>query len=419
MPPATGGPGENRPIVGYQPWLNRQARSTGAPIAVLIVLGIFAAVFALIAGVRDPVGLVVAVPCSAVALSAVLACYLWLDRWEPEPTRLLLLAFLWGATVAVVISLTLELATSEVLGKGAVLTFAAPAIEEAAKGAFLLVMLTGARRREFDGVVDGLVYAGFTAVGFAFIEDIAYIAQSFGQGTDSAVATIVLRLVLAPFAHPLFTSFTGIGVGIAVSRARGIVTWAAPAAGYLAAVALHALWNGSTNFGFGAYVLVYLVVMVPAFVLGVFWARHHRRHERDVVARQLPAMVYYRWITPSEAGWLASISARRAWRKAVSARSGRAGAAALTAFQTAATELAFLRDRVERGTGPADAYYLHAELLDALRANRLRAQIPLRQNPSAAAPLPPSAPRSYAPSAPLSPYPQTTNPRSPQQPGGR
>ena len=33
----------------YQPWLTRQTRSTGAPIAVLIVLGIVAAAFALIA----------------------------------------------------------------------------------------------------------------------------------------------------------------------------------------------------------------------------------------------------------------------------------------------------------------------------------------------------------------------------------
>ena len=98
------------------------------------------------------------------------------------------------------------------------LTVAGPAIEEAAKGAFLLVMLTGARRAEFDGVVDGLVYAGFAAVGFAFVEDIGYIAQSFGQGTETTVTTVVLRLVLAPFAHPLFTSLIGLGFGLAVSR---------------------------------------------------------------------------------------------------------------------------------------------------------------------------------------------------------
>ena len=183
----------------------------------------------LVEGAEHPVGLVVAVPLTALAMAVVLAGYFWLDRWEPEPARLLLLAFLWGASVAVVASLVLELATSEVLGNGLVLTVAGPAIEEAAKGAFLLVMLTGARRREFDGVVDGLVYAGFAAVGFAFVEDIGYVAQSFGQGTETTVATVVLRLVLAPFAHPLFTSMIGLGFGLAVSRPRSAVPLAVPA----------------------------------------------------------------------------------------------------------------------------------------------------------------------------------------------
>jgi hypothetical protein len=206
------------------------------------------------------------------------------------------------------------------------------------------------------------------------------------------VVTIVLRLVLAPFAHPLFTSLTGIGVGLAVSRPRGAITWYAPLIGFLAAVGLHALWNGSTNFGLVGYLLVYLLVMVPAFVLAIFWARHQRRRERDVVLRQLPAMVYYRWITPMEAGWLGSIAARRAWTKAVAQRSGKAGAQALKAFQNAATELAFLRDRVERNIGPPDAYYLHAELVDALARNRAQAQNTLAQNPSSAPPLRPMPP---------------------------
>ncbi len=382
------------PVPGRVPWLTRKTSSTGAPIAVLIVLGVAAAVFALIAGVSDPVGLIVAVPCTAVSMLAVLACYFWLDRWEPEPTRLLLLAFLWGATVAVVVSLTLELATSEVLGKGFVLTVAAPLIEEAAKGAFLLVMLTGVRRREFDGVVDGLVYAGFTAVGFAFIEDVGYIAQSFGQGSRSGVATIVLRLVMAPFAHPLFTSMTGVGIGLAVSRRRGVVTWAAPLVGFATAVGLHALWNSSTDFGVRGYLMVYALVMVPAFVGGIVWARFQRRRERDIVQRQLPAMVYYRWITPMEAGWLASISARRRWQRAVRARWGRSGAQALKSFQTTVTELAFLRDRVERGTGPADAYYLHAELVAALARDRAAALTPLRADPPQWSPVQPVPPGS-------------------------
>ncbi|HEX8095391.1 PrsW family intramembrane metalloprotease, partial [Jatrophihabitans sp.] len=365
-------------------------------IAVLILLAVLAAGVLLLEGARHPVGLIVAVPLTAAAMAVVVACYFWLDRWEPEPSRLLLLAFLWGASVAIVASLILELASSEVLGTGVVLTLIGPAVEEAAKGAFLLVMLTGVRRREFDGVVDGLVYAGFSAVGFAFVEDIGYVAQSFSQGTEATLATVIMRLVLAPFAHPLFTSMIGLGVGLAVSRPQQAGRWRYPLIGYLAAVTLHALWNGSLVFGFAGYLLVYVVIMIPVFVAALLIARHHRRRERDVVRRQLPELVYYRFITPAEAGWLDSIAARRAWLRSVTARSGKEGARALRDFQTAATELAFLRDRVQRGVGPAEAYDLHAELVQALLVNRARAAQPLAENAGSAPPIRPVRPPSLS-----------------------
>jgi hypothetical protein len=111
-----------------------------------------------------------------------------------------------------------------------------------------------------------------------------------------------------------------------------------------------------------------------------------------VVNRQLPELVYYRWITPTEAGWLASIGARRAWLRSVAARSGKPAAEALRNFQTAATELAFLRDRVRRGVGPADAYQLHAELVQALLVNRARAAQPLAENARTAEPVRPAVP---------------------------
>jgi RsiW-degrading membrane proteinase PrsW (M82 family) len=346
-------------------------------------------------GVANPVGLLIAVPCASAAMAVVVACYLWLDRWEPEPTRLLLLAFLWGATVAVIVSVTLEVATSEVLGSGPVLTVFGPIIEEAAKGGFLLVMLTGSRRREFDGVVDGLVYAGFAAVGFAFIEDIGYLVQSFGQGTGTAVTTVVLRLVVAPFAHPLFTSLTGLGFGLAVSRPRSSGRWMYPAAGFLGAVALHSLWNGSLTFGLFGYLVVYVLIMVPAFVAAVLIARYHRRRERDVVQRQLPAMVYFGWITSAEAGWLATLAHRRAWLREVRRRTGRDAANALRGFQTAVTELAFLRDKVERGVAQPDAYYLHAELVDALARSRRQATAELRESPMRWQPVAPAPPAGW------------------------
>ena len=57
----------------------------------------------------------------------------------------------------------------------------APWIEEAAKGAAVLLVLLF-RRREFDGVVDGIVLAGLSGVGFAFTENVLYFGRAFLAG---------------------------------------------------------------------------------------------------------------------------------------------------------------------------------------------------------------------------------------------
>ena len=69
-------------------------------------------------------------------------------------------------------------------------------------------------RREFDGITDGMVYAGVTAAGFAFTENIQYLATAYTEGGGEALtATFVARCLLSPFAHPMFTVLTGVGIG--------------------------------------------------------------------------------------------------------------------------------------------------------------------------------------------------------------
>ena len=104
----------------------------------------------------------------------------------------------------------------------------APVTEEATKGAFLVLLLWW-RRHELDGVLDGIVYAGMVGIGFAFTENILYLAAAYNGtdglgpgGTEALTGTFIVRCLLSPFAHPLFTAFIGIGVGLAVaSRSRG------------------------------------------------------------------------------------------------------------------------------------------------------------------------------------------------------
>ena len=109
--------------------------------------------------------------------------------------------------------------------------------EEATKGAFLVLLLWW-RRHELDGVLDGIVYAGMVGIGFAFTENILYLAAAYNGtdgigpgGTEALTGTFIMRCLLSPFAHPLFTAFIGIGVGLAVaSRSAAVARFLARSA---------------------------------------------------------------------------------------------------------------------------------------------------------------------------------------------
>jgi hypothetical protein len=251
-------------------------------------------------------------------------------------------------------------------------------VEEAVKGLFLVGMLVF-RRREFDGVVDGVVYAGLVAAGFAFTENILYFGRAFvedavvGQA-GGVLAILVLRGVLSPFAHPLFTAMIGIGAGIA-SRSRSVAgRILAVAIGYAVAVVLHALWNTSaTVFGGGGFLLVYGFVMVPLFVALIVIVVWQRRREQRTVIAQLPGFARAGWIAPSEVPLLSSLAGRRGWRTAVRRRSGKQVAKAVADYQSAITDLAFLRSRMARGAVGDSGQLWHDQALDAVIKARARA----------------------------------------------
>ncbi len=365
----------------------RQRRGVLAPVVGLVVLGVCGLIVLGLVGRSVGLGpVVVGALCALVPVGPVVAAFLWVDRWEPEPPRLLLVAFLWGACVAALYQLLINssaaLAADQLLGRGTgdvlAATVIAPFVEEAVKGSFLVGLLVW-RRGEFDGIVDGIVYAGLVAAGFAFTENIVYIGRAFAEdgmvGQSSGVlAVLLLRGVFSPFAHPLFTAMTGIGAGIAAVRRSGVVRVLAVLAGYLLAVLLHAVWNASAAlFGGTAFIGVYGFVMVPLFVAMVGVVVWQRRREQKVVADQLPLFARAGWIAPSEVQLLASMAGRRGWRAAVRQRSGRAAAAAVADYQAAVTELAFLRSRMSRGAVGDSGRQRQDEMLHSLTMARARA----------------------------------------------
>ena len=95
-------------IPPYPP-IQKKVRKVGAPLGVLILLGTIAGLIIIVLTAVNPVGTAHRVRAVQLAMTVVVLAYLWLDRWEPEPPRLLVLAFLWGASVAVVIASILQL----------------------------------------------------------------------------------------------------------------------------------------------------------------------------------------------------------------------------------------------------------------------------------------------------------------------
>lgn len=118
-------------------------------------------------------------------------------------------------------------------------------IEEAVK--LVALMFVVRHRPWLRGVRAGLVLGGTVGFGFAAFESAGYAfnAAVTMDGIDlrSLLETEILRGVLAPFGHGLWTAIAG-GVLLAYRRPDGRFRLAGPVVGaYLGVAVLHALWD--------------------------------------------------------------------------------------------------------------------------------------------------------------------------------
>jgi RsiW-degrading membrane proteinase PrsW (M82 family) len=371
MPPAPG-PGTPSPpaLPPHPPWAQQPARRrTWLTVVTSVVLGIGALVVAgLILLTRGPEATVVGFTLAALPVPFLVGGFLWLDRYEPEPWRYLLAALGWGAVMATTLGVLFTTVGSELSGTSASLdgVLWAPVTEELSKGLFIVLVVL-LRRHEVDGVLDGIVYAGMAGIGFAFTENILYyIAVYDGQalqqgagggpgGLAAATGLFIVRGVMSPFAHPLFTAGIGIGMGLALRSRTWVGRLGWPVLGYLVAVTLHAAWNGSALLGGGgAFLLTYVGVMLPAFALAVGVALWVRRREGRVLTMALQDCARRGWLHPAEVPWIASLGHRGTARLYARRMRGPFGARAVKEYQQAVAEMGFLHHRVMRGRAPRD-----------------------------------------------------------------
>jgi len=188
-----------------------------------------------------PVALGVGIAGALLPVPVLVGCFLWLDRYDPSPLWIIIVSFLWGAGVATSGALVVNTQATHLfeewgVAEDLVAVLVAPFIEELLKAAFPL-LLFAFYRKAFTGIIDGIVYCGLSATGFAMVENILYLGghgfageseKGYAAGAFAVTAIFILRVPLTGFAHPLFTSLTGIGLGIAARSPSRTVRVVAP-----------------------------------------------------------------------------------------------------------------------------------------------------------------------------------------------
>jgi RsiW-degrading membrane proteinase PrsW (M82 family) len=235
----------------------------------------------------------------------------WLDRYEKEPKLLLGAAFVWGVVIAgggaYILNTMFGMGIYVLTGSASAADFGttsivAPIIEEALKGLAVGVVFL-MFRKEFDSILDGIVYGAITAMGFAAIENVLYIYRNGYQegGWEGFWVLVVVRVALVGWMHPFFTAFTGIGFAIARMSKNTLVKIIAVPAGYTIAVITHAFHNTFSGLigGFeGLLAGTFIDYLGYAVMFGfVVWMVIH---ERNILKRNLVEEVNSGAITPKQ-----------------------------------------------------------------------------------------------------------------------
>lgn len=221
----------------------------------------------------------------------------WLDRYEKEPRWLLLMAFFWGGFIAIIgaliVSIIFQVGFAVVLQDETLVDIAggsitAPLVEEFWKGLAVMAIFF-MFRKEFDSILDGIIYGGIAGLGFAATENVLYfLGQYDAEGWGGMFANFALRVGVFAWGHPFYTAFTGIGFAVARMNRNVLVKLAAPIVGYFLAVLAHTFHNTSLVFvsGLGGLALVILLEWMSwiLFLGFIIWMI---RHEQGLLKKHL------------------------------------------------------------------------------------------------------------------------------------
>jgi len=182
---------------------------------------------------------------------------IWLWVWEhedkhPEPTKLVVYAFL-GGMVAVLVALPLESIASKAFTTTPLLILVWAAIEEAVK--YSAAYLTTLWRAENHEPIDGMMYMIIAALGFSALENTLFflstaLSSSVQQPLHAALVLGVNRFFGASIIHILASGTVGFMIALGFHKPPATQTFYT-AIGLCTAILLHAGLNLSILFSIG------------------------------------------------------------------------------------------------------------------------------------------------------------------------
>ena len=192
------------------------------------------------------------------------------EKWKP-----IIICFLWGASIAIIVSLILEILLGTIVilsiqDTSWILFFTvviiAPFAEELAKPLALSLKVV---RKELVEPEDGLIYGAVAGLGFAATENLFYGYTAFvNEGLLYFFILISIRSFAGCLVHASATAWTGYGYGKFIrgkSRFLKIIPY------FLLAIFVHAFYNFIPVFGMitglgisfiGALFLVFFTIYV-------------------------------------------------------------------------------------------------------------------------------------------------------------
>jgi len=181
------------------------------------------------------------------------------ERWVP-----IFFCFLWGASIAIVASIILEL----ILGTIAIsyfdasridfllVVFIAPFAEELTKP---LALRSRIVKRELDELEDGLIFGAVAGLGFSATENLFYGYDAFiSQGLLFFLVLIAIRSFGGCLLHAAATAWTGYGVGRSVMKKTsllGVIPF------FILACFVHAFYNFLVTFEMNGVIIGFIAAI--------------------------------------------------------------------------------------------------------------------------------------------------------------